>query len=125
MEKHDEQFENYLREFQPRRPRALRLEEQTSGMRWRRFAAAATVALVFGMSLWFAGRRPARAPSGIVSKQAADRPASTDMRFSRLSMTQLAVNDPRQLDAVLENASRNVLPDFRGAKSTLRVLAKE
>src|SRR6266446_4253948 len=87
MEQHDKQLENYLREFQPRRPRALPMSEKDPILMWRRLAAA--------------------------------------VRFSRLSMTQLAVNDPQQLDAVLASASRSELPDFRAEDSTLRVLAKE
>src|SRR4029077_4325286 len=125
MEQHDEQFENYLREFQPRRPRALPLSEDDPILMWRRLAAAAAVTLAFGVSLWFAGRGPAPAPIGVVAKKAAAGPGSQAVRFSRLSMTQLAVNDPRRLDAVLASASRNALPDFRAEDSTLRVLAKE
>ena len=124
MEQHDEQFENYLREFQPLRPRALTLPEKDPIL-WRRLAAAAAVTFALGVSLWFAGRRPAPAPIGVVVKKAAGGPASAAVRFSRLSMTQVALNDPQQLDAALASASRNVLPDFRAEDSTLRVLAKE
>ncbi len=125
MEQHDKQLENYLREFQPRRPRALPMSEKDPILMWRRLAAAAAVTLLSGVSLWVAGRRPAPAPIGVVVKKAAAGPASAAVRFSRLSMTQLAVNDPQQLDAVLASASRSELPDFRAEDSTLRVLAKE
>jgi len=40
-------------------------------------------------------------------------------------LTQLALQDPEQLDAQLTAASPTVLPDFRASDSTLRVLAKE
>jgi hypothetical protein len=42
-----------------------------------------------------------------------------------LPLTQVALQDPKQLDAQLTAASLRVLPDFRGSTSTLRVLAKE
>jgi hypothetical protein len=42
-----------------------------------------------------------------------------------LPLTQLALQNPEQLDAQLSTASPRVLPDFRGSDSTLRVLAKE
>jgi hypothetical protein len=42
-----------------------------------------------------------------------------------LPLTQLALQDPEQLDAQLTAASLRVLPDFRNGNSTLRVLAKE
>jgi hypothetical protein len=42
-----------------------------------------------------------------------------------MPLTQLALENPTRLDAKLSEASRNMLPDFQEAHSTLRVLAKE
>jgi hypothetical protein len=50
---------------------------------------------------------------------------ATGGSLALLPLTQLAVSDPVRLDAQLAAASRRVLPDFRGERSTLRVLAKE
>jgi len=46
-------------------------------------------------------------------------------KLSLVAVTQMALKDPEQLDAQLTEASRRMLPDFRGSDSTLRVLAKE
>jgi hypothetical protein len=121
MDGNDEQFENYLREFEPRRPRALESKRESATDFWRRLAAAASVMIALGTSLWLvlhSGRQgfqtvtmhtggPARVPLSIVP------------------LTKLGATDPARLDAELAAASRQVLPDFRGEKSTLCVLAKE
>ncbi|MGC2505663.1 MAG: hypothetical protein WA369_03315, partial [Candidatus Acidiferrales bacterium] len=54
----DEQLENFLREFQPRRPRALPRDRHV----WpRRFvAAAAVIAIFLGGSLWLVLKKAAR-----------------------------------------------------------------
>jgi hypothetical protein len=124
MESGDERFESYLREFEPRRPRALGHVE--TRFEWRRLAAAAAVALVVGGSTWFAvhqarsrgSQRRAATVKGAKAQFAGE-------RLSMLTMTQTALEDPARLDAELTEQSRQVLPDFRGKESTLRVLAKE
>ncbi len=126
MDWNDQQFENYLREFEPRRPRALASQRGTAVTSWRRVAAAAAVMIVLGTSLWLALRSPSRQKPEIVTKDSmAPVKKTAPVPLSLHALTDLAVMDPARLDAELAAASRRVLPDFRGDKSTLRVLAKE
>jgi hypothetical protein len=127
VEKDDEQFERYLSEFQPRRPRAL-AEQVVSRQIWlQRLAAAATIALALGSSLWFEGRRSKWNGGEPIAKNTAALPVATaePQPLFLLPLTQLALENPGQFDAELAKASRRVLPDFRGSESTLHVLAKE
>jgi hypothetical protein len=126
MENNDSKFEEYLREFQPRRPRALP-EQIVQRQVWsRRIAAAAAIAISLGASLWFA-RKKHELKSGEVAKNSTNIPEAKSPAPSSalLPLTQLALQDPEQLDAQLTAASPTVLPDFRSSNSTLRVLAKE
>jgi hypothetical protein len=127
MDHNDEQFESYLREFEPRPPRALPDVLTGGDMQWRRFAAAAAITIALLTSAWFAVKRPAAKHDEVVTKKASAERA-TEGAFVRLSivpLTEIAIDDPGRLDAALNTASRRVLPDFRGSDSTLRVLAKE
>ena len=127
MDHDDEQFENYLREFQPRPPRALPDMFTEGEMQWRRLAAAAAITIALVTSAWFAVERPAAKQDQVVERKASAERA-TEAAFVRLSivpLTELAIDDPGRFDAALNTASRRVLPDFRGGDSTLRVLAKE
>jgi hypothetical protein len=127
MENNDTKFEEYLGEFQPRKPRALP-ELIVRRQVWpRRLAAAAAIAISLGVSLWFVRRKSELNNGEVVAKNArsmleAKSPASP---LALLPLTQLALQDPEQLDAQLTAASLRVLPDFRSGNSTLRVLAKE
>jgi len=122
----DDRFEHYLREFQPPKPRALPWQTRTLPELLRRLAAAAVVTVVLGTSLWFAMHPSERGRTEIVTNGAlAPEQKATGASLSLLPLTQLAVSDPVRLDAQLAAASRRVLPDFRGERSTLRVLAKE
>jgi hypothetical protein len=124
MESGDERFESYLREFEPRRPRALIPVDRR--LKWRRWAAAAAVVIAMGGSTWFAvQQRRSRRSEGGITKATSPQTEFGLQRLSILSLTQTALQDPVRLDAELTKESRRVLPDFRGKESTLRVLAKE
>ena len=127
MKDHDEQFEEYLNEFQPRRPRALPEPAVDRRVWQRRFAAAAAVAIALGSSLWFVGKKREGSGNELVAKNPSAIPEtkSEPQLLSLLPLTQLAFENPVQLDVELARASRKELPDFRGSESTLRVLAKE
>jgi len=120
MDGNDEQFENYLREFEPRKPRALEPKRQSAPDSWRRLAAAAAMMIALGTSLRLVLHSP-----GWQGLQTVTTAKPVRVRLSIVPLTKLAATDPAQLDAELAAASRQVLPDFRGEKSTLRVLAKE
>jgi hypothetical protein len=122
MDENDEQFENYLREFEPRGPRALEPKRQPALDSWRRLAAAAGVMIALGTSLWLVLHSPRWQALQTVT---VGTPRPVRVPLSIVPLTKLAATDPARLDAELTAASRQVLPDFRGDKSTLRVLAKE
>jgi hypothetical protein len=126
MTDHDEQFENFLREFEPVKPRALPEVFDRQRGTWRRFAAAAVLLLGCTLSARFAWNGPRKtsavqraAPPALAAVRAASRQASL------IPLTQLAVRDPQRLDQELAAQSRMVLPRFDQPESTLRVLAKE
>jgi hypothetical protein len=127
MKDYDEQFENFLREFQPRRPRALLAAFAVKSIWQRRLYAAAVMAVTIGFSLWFLRQG---SPSHKDLTAAGNTQVLPDARLapetlSIFPLTQLALEDPARLDTVLTEASRKVLPSFQGRESTLRVLAKE
>ena len=127
MENQDQQFENYLGEFQPRRPRALP-EPATHWQVWpRRLAAAAALTIALGASLRLVRENNELSGGEVVAKDTALIPESklVPQPLSLLPLTRLALQAPEQLDAELARASQRVLPDFRGSESTLRVLTKE
>lgn len=120
----DDQLENYLREFQPKNPRALPVVEMRPP-KWRRLAAAAAVALVCGVSLWLSHQK--RQPVVALTPRAIPNEfnAHTGEKWSVLVLTKAALEDPTSLDSALEQASRSSLPRFEQQDSALRVLAKE
>ena len=124
MENLDDQFEKYLGEFQPRRPRALPAPAISRQVWLRRFAAAASIGIALGASLWFFGKRNEWSGGELGEKKAATQETKS-APLSLLPLTQLALEKPEKLEAELTRASQRVLPDFRGSESTLRVLAKE
>lgn len=115
MDLRDEQFESFLREFQPRRPRALPVAIR-AGTLWMPRLAAAVVLLAAVGATFLTLSRKASSPS------AADKEGSN---FSRAALTRLALEDPAHLDAVLDSSPRSELPRFDGEDSALRVLTKE
>ena len=126
MENRDKQLEEYLGEFQPRRPRALPETVLHRRVSLRRLAASATVTIALGASLWFMGYGSDwRGGEPGENKAAVQEAKSAPPPLSLLPLTQLALKNAEKLDAELARASLGVLPDFRGSESTLRVLAKE
>jgi hypothetical protein len=121
----ESQFEAYLRQFEPRRPGPLPVSVETTPP-WRRLAAAAVVLISIGFSAFVIVYKK---ESGEVRKLSERARGSFQGKFgygrlSPISLTHLALEDPARLDAVLTDASRQTLPDFRSKNSTLRVLAK-
>jgi len=126
MEDYDEQFEKYLAEFRPRRPRALPDPINTNRVWPRRLAAVAAIAVALGASLWFSRAKNSKDKDSVVKNVNVIPDIKREPpKLSLVTVTQMALKDPDQLDAQLTEASRRMLPDFRGSDSTLRVLAKE
>lgn len=117
----EEQFENFLREFEPRKPRALPAVPPAS-QGWRRIAAVLLFTVSCGASAWLLWRarldrqpRQAQTALGI----AADAEPRTLFQWTRLSQ-----QDTRALDRELAAASQRSLPGFARKDSALRSLAK-
>jgi hypothetical protein len=128
----EQDMEKYLREFQPRAVRALETERTTehrvahevARFDWRRLAAAAVMLFALGTSVWFAHRKSAEVqeaarPQGAVGNQI------RRQELNNWQLTRLALSDKEKFDEVLTEQSRESLPNLRGEKSTLRVLAQE
>jgi hypothetical protein len=123
MESGDERFESYLREFEPRRPRALPTVT-VARFDWRRFAAAAVVFITLGGTTWLATHEKRMRGVEGMTRTGVNGQLTTS-RITAFSLTRTALENPKQLDAELTEDSRRVLPNFQGKESTLRVLAKE
>jgi hypothetical protein len=126
MSGEDEQFEKYLSEFQPRRPRALpAAPARTPAWLWG--AAAAVLVIVLGTYVWVLHRANVAKQWEFSARNVAGAPSAKVEQSERsvLRLTRLAEEDPQRFEAELADASRRVLPNFRGKDSTLRVLAEE
>jgi hypothetical protein len=126
MARNEERFEDYLREFAPRAPRALPAAGGKTAREWRRLAAAAVLLIAVGTSVWLAVQQRPTAERNLAATQA--RVAETKPAPARLTlwrMNEMALAEPVRFDAHLVEESRELLPDFRSASSTLRALAKE
>jgi len=117
-------IEQYLREFQPRAVRKLGLERTASRMDWQRLAAAAVVLLALGASVWLAQLSSTKVHNG-TQQQGLQSDQGQQRELNNLQLTRLALDDEAKFDEVLAEQSRRVLPDMKGERSTLQVLAKE
>lgn len=121
----EQQFEDYLHEFCPKTLRTLPAPARVS-MKWRRLAAAAVIVLACGASLWFVVRKqPALHRAERREANAIGLRTPLIQRMPVLMLERVALENPEQLDMILQRASRGSLPSFTSPDSTLRVLAKE
>jgi hypothetical protein len=127
MNKADRDFENFLRDFHPRQPRALPEFPAEKPWQWRRLAAAAIIAITCGGAVWFSAVR--YRPSATTATRPATNgppPASVPAAiFSRAELQRLALEDPAKFDALLFAVAPNSLPSFTEPTSLLRVLAQD
>jgi hypothetical protein len=121
---HDQEMEQYLRGFQPRAVRSLKMDRPAEENRWRRLAAAAVVLLALGTSVRYAhvnwpnvqkNTRPQAVQGNWVQQS----------KLNNLQLTRLALADQEEFDEALSEQSRRVLPNLEGEQSMLRVLAQE
>jgi hypothetical protein len=122
----DQKFENFLRGFEPCRPRPLPL---VTGM-WpdrRRLAAAAVMLIAVGGSLWVAFRsyRTRFADLHPVATQERGSVASAAPMISSVALARAALEDQDQFDMQMNDIAPRTLPRFDLADSSLRALAKE
>jgi len=122
MENHDQRFEEFLREFEPSRPQALREVLAPTQWNWQRLAAAAIVIIACGSGFWFAGSHHASSPA---SEQSTAQAVPVTLVMSAAYLQRLALEDPAQFDAALAAAAQTTLPRFDGPHSALGLLAKD
>jgi len=132
MKQPDHDLENYLREFQPRQPRALPEIPQHKIWQWPRVAAAALIAIIFGTAVWFAASRgrhsstqTVRQPANSSAWQVTTGKSRTSHQYTRAELQRLALEDPAKFDAALFAAAANSLPRFTEPNSLLGILAKD
>jgi hypothetical protein len=126
MENDEKQFEKYLAEFQPRRPRALSpLIRPTPAM--ARVAATAIVALALGTSLWLFWRNPtSHRPAVTLSRQPIVLSGNNFRQTqSNMVLTRLALESPSRRGGALNAVQERGLPRFDRQNSVLRLLARE
>ena len=126
----NEHFENYLREFEPRKPRTLPIElvEKQAGKRFyglKRLAAAAAIVLICGTSLWKGLRQRANAPVAQARFIVTEGVANTERRKTAFELTKTALEDSARFEDAIERESQSALPKFDYPKSTLRALIRE
>jgi hypothetical protein len=121
---HDQEMEQYLRGFQPRAVRSLKMDRPAEENHWRRLAAAAVVLFAVGTSVWYAqvnwpkvreNTRPQAVQGNWVQQR----------KLNNLQLTRLALTDQEKFNEVLAEQSRESLPNLRGERSTLGALARE
>jgi hypothetical protein len=127
MNKSHRDFENFLRDFHPRPPRALPEFPVEKPWQWRRLAAAVIIAITCGGAVRFSASRY-RPSSTSATRQATNGPPSASVPaqiFSRAELRRLALEDPAKFDALLFSIAPNSLPSFTEPTSLLRVLAQD
>jgi len=122
MKNDSAQFEDFLREFEPKRPRVLKFEAEHPMGYWRRLLAAAVLLIACGVSsrlVWTAHSNEHQPPAHAIEAD------STPTQRSIILWTRMALHDPERLDKEFSVPPRSVLPRFDRPHSTLRILAKE
>jgi hypothetical protein len=122
MNENDRQFEDFLRDFKPRRPPALQ-GDLTIGLLPRRLAAAAVLIVSCVSMTWFALNNKRSTAPQLAADQLTHR-QNDQPNLTLIQWTRLAEQDPKALEASLNEASRKSLPGFNDPDSLLRVLAK-
>ena len=125
----DEHFENYLREFAPRKPRAVPVEllERKTNQRfdgWTRLLAAAAVLLICGTSLW-TGLRQKPAVRSAKSGNSQNSMVVRARKKTTFELTKVALDDSTTFETALQQEAQKTFPKFEEPDSTLRALTKE
>jgi hypothetical protein len=127
MDERDKNIENFLREFTPKQPGALR-DDAPTRTKWQwRLLAAVGIAMVTGTAVWVASWKEAFRPPEIRAKEPTNGATYVEpkRKNSILMLTKIALDEPQRLDEALAEMGRGTLPKLTGNDSTLRALAKE
>ncbi len=125
MDQDDREFESYLRKFQPRRPKPLPSRIRVIFLRWRAPAAAAILIVLLGTVLGLVLRhsRTKSDSSTLVTNQPQIHAIPVAQQVSLGRLNAAAREGPASLDAVLDKASPNLLPDVERGHGVLSALA--
>jgi len=121
----DGKFEEFLREFEPIRPKPLPVIA-AGHQTWRRWAAAAVIFAAASTSLWLGSERTVRkvARHDATNKNTPLVPP-TMHAISSTMLTRAALEDREQFETETDALARSSLPGFEGNDSTLSALAKQ
>jgi len=126
----DDQFEEFLKSFQPQRPAPLPVAGDSPIK--RRLAASAVLLAAASLLLAFWKMPPSDPPvsnspqaSGLGVAQPFEPPASVVGRLSRTARTNRAFEDSAGLEAQLEQDFHSAAPHFDRDDSALRILSRE
>ena len=117
----DDQFEQYLRQFEPRALQPLPVRRSGSLLPFPALGAiAALISLSIGLALW----KPLHSPrQQLVAEPSEQAPIGN---FSTLGpLHRILLTNPSQLDSTLADASRHLLPDVEKPGGMLHALARE
>ena len=117
-EREQYELENYLHEFKPRPPRRS-LSASPFG-HWRRLAAAAAIFFLASASIDGAFRHRERNAESIRASTAKGLATA-----STIPLTKLALENPKEFEATISDASLRILPKINRHDSSLELLAKE
>jgi hypothetical protein len=122
----DRRFEEFLRKFEPRRPRPLPSVPAPRDV-WRRLTAAAVIFAATGVSIWVCFGQLGR--KNVQRNAAAGRDipalAISVPAISSTMLTRAALEDREQFETETNALARSSLPAFDRSDSTLGALAKE
>lgn len=116
----EERFENYLKEFEPRKPRTL----EVASPKWRRLAAAAAVLLICGWGTWQALHTNQRTQNLQEITMGSLDGIQTPWR-TRAVLTNQALESSEGFNAALEEDTKTRFSVFGQRDGALQVLAKE
>ena len=127
MNRQDEEFEIFLRQFQPRRPRPLPEVPSKPRVGLRVLLAAALLGLVCVGVVHFTRQDSLRNGEQAVIKSESISPApiNTADVMSADHLTRVGLANPNDLDLMLTEASQHLLPNVEGSGSMLHALAQE
>ena len=123
LDRDDEKFEAYLRQFRVQAPRPLPGKMKSVIHRRSAVGFAAVAALLlgaFGLTVW---QRKGNIPAEPRPSAQEMAPALEEVSFVRLS--RVAQDGPEKLDSYLNGLSKTLLPDIRNSQGVLKQLAKE
>lgn len=126
MNGEDRKFEEFLREFEPRRPRPLPSLPAPKDV-WRRLVAAAVIFAAAGVSTWvcFIQLGNKSKQHNATAERDTPAPAMSVPAISSVMLTRAALEDKEQFETETNALARSSLPAFDRADSTLGALAKE